>query len=129
MNGQAQEVDTFTEETDESFPAADEFQEQEVTPPVERNYAEPVQPPIQPAPQEPAFNPQEAIEDAANQLALEWKERQAFERVENSVALAREKYTAKNGLPAFDDLVTDDVVQAIAERPDLKRLVLAQPQP
>src|SRR5262245_50879369 len=93
------------DELDESLPAADEFQEQE-SPTLEPEQEAPyTPPPAEPdyAPQEPAFNPQAAIEDAAKRLRQEWVAEQALERMENSVAHAREIYNGKNGLPSFDD--------------------------
>jgi hypothetical protein len=144
MNGQAQEVDTFTEESDESTADLNEFQElKEQSPPPAPQWEIPYEPPVQPA-RDPYDDVPEWVFDenldlktytsgilseAGARFRQTLAEERLRERVEQTEARAREAYNGENGLPDYRSMVDGFAIPAMRERAELRQLVLSQPDP
>jgi hypothetical protein len=130
MNGQAQAVDTFTEDLDESFTAdSNEFQgQQEQSPPPTPQWEIPYEPPVQPA-RDPYDDVPAWVEEAGNRFRETLAEERLYTRVQTAEARAIEVHNGKDGLPSYSELVDHYAIPLMRERPDLRRLVLSQDDP
>jgi hypothetical protein len=143
MNGQAQGVDTFTEDLDENFAAdLNESQsQQEESPPPTPQWEIPYEPPVQPAGDPYDDTPpwvdvvediqsytRNLLEEAGSRFRRELAEERLYSRVESAAARAKEIHNGKDGLPPFSDLV-DYAIPLLEQQPALRQLVLEQSNP